>query len=218
MQRKKMEIALSALVALAGVVLLGLPAHAHRVNVFAWVEGDTVHVESKFSGGKPVHEGKVIVTDPAGAVVLEGKTNDHGEFAFTAPRKTDLTVNLEAGTGHRGEWTVRAGEIDLPETGSDADGAVAAPAPPDSPAKSTAGESPVSAEVQTKTPEGTVSLEQVEQVVDQALDRKLKPVMKLLTESRQTGPGVTEIVGGIGYIFGLMGVAAWFQSRRNRGK
>jgi hypothetical protein len=35
------------------VVLLLLPfgqALAHNVTVFAWVEGDTVHVESKFSG------------------------------------------------------------------------------------------------------------------------------------------------------------------------
>ena len=216
MQRKKMEIALSALLVLAGVVLLGLPAHAHRVNVFAWVEGDTVHVESKFSGGKPVHGGKVIVTDPAGAVFLEGTTNDQGEFTFTAPRKADLTVNLEAGTGHRGEWTVRAGEIDLSE--ADADGAMAASAPTDSPAESATANPAIPLEAPAVSPEDFVSLKQVEQVVDQALDRKLKPVMKLLTESRETGPGVTEIVGGIGYIFGLMGVAAWFQSRRNRGK
>jgi nickel transport protein len=200
----------------AGFLLFSLPAHAHRVNVFAWVEGDTVHVESKFSGGKPVHQGKVIVTGPAGAVVLEGTTNDQGEFTFTAPRKADLTVNLEAGTGHRGEWTVRADEIDLPEGDSGGD-AMAAPSPADSSAESVPVEpAAVSGEARTQTPAKAVSLEQVEQAVDQALDRKLKPVMRLLTESRQAGPGVTEIVGGIGYIFGLMGVAAWFQSRRKR--
>ena len=35
-------------------------ASAHRVNVFAWVDGDTIHVESKFSGGKKVKTGKVV--------------------------------------------------------------------------------------------------------------------------------------------------------------
>lgn len=27
-------------------------AYAHRVTVFAWVEGNRIHTESKFSGGK----------------------------------------------------------------------------------------------------------------------------------------------------------------------
>ncbi|MFP4031420.1 MAG: hypothetical protein ACLFRG_16470 [Desulfococcaceae bacterium] len=209
MPSKKMEISLSALLLLAGVLMPSLPAHAHRVNLFAWVEGDTVHLESKFSGGRPVHQGKVIVTDPAGAIVLEGATNDQGEFAFTAPRKTDLTVTLDAGVGHRAEWTVRAEEIDLPEADSTPDGTMAAAEP-------ATREPAVSEEIRAEAAEKLVTLEQVEKAVDKALDRKLKPVMKMLTESRRKGPGVTEIVGGIGYIFGLMGVAAWFQSRRNR--
>ena len=41
-------------------------ASAHRVNVFAWVEGDTIYVESKFAGGKKVTSGKIVVTDPRG--------------------------------------------------------------------------------------------------------------------------------------------------------
>ena len=57
-------------------------ADAHRVNLFAWVEGDHVYVESKFSGGKKVKAGKIIVTDPQGHELVKGTTNDQGEFAF----------------------------------------------------------------------------------------------------------------------------------------
>jgi hypothetical protein len=70
---------------------------AHRVNLFAWVEGDTVHVESKFSGGK--------------------KVDENGEFSFKVPEKTDLKIILIAGRGHRAEWTIAASETQVPASG-----------------------------------------------------------------------------------------------------
>jgi len=89
-------------------------ADAHRVVVFAWVEGDTVYVESKFSGGKRVKAGELIVTDPQGNELLSGRTNENGEFSFKVPKKSELKIILLAGTGHRGEWTIAAGEIEMP--------------------------------------------------------------------------------------------------------
>ena len=74
-------------------------ANAHGVYVFAWVEGDTVYVESKFSGGKKVNSGKIIVTDSQGAELLNGTTNDQGEFSFKIPKKTELKIVLLAGVG-----------------------------------------------------------------------------------------------------------------------
>jgi nickel transport protein len=90
---------------------------AHRVNVFAWVEGDTVYVESKFSGGKRVNAGKITVSDAEGTELLTGLTDENGVFSFKVPKKTDLKIVLEAGTGHKGEWTVAAGEIQRPASG-----------------------------------------------------------------------------------------------------
>jgi len=83
------------------------PSNAHGVYVFAWVAGDTVYVESKFSGGKKVNSGKIIVTDPRGAELLSGTTNDQGEFSFKVPKRTELKIVLLAGAGHRAEWTIR---------------------------------------------------------------------------------------------------------------
>ena len=87
---------------------------AHRVNLFAWVEGDIVYVESKFSGGKTVKAGKIIVTDPQGIELLEGTTNENGEFSFKVPKKTDLKIVLIAGAAHRAEWTIPMAEIEMP--------------------------------------------------------------------------------------------------------
>lgn len=94
------------------------PLDAHRVNLFAWVEGDTVHVESKFSGGKKVKAGKIIVTDPQGKELVKGTTNGKGEFSFKIPQKTDLKIVLIAGPGHRAEWKIAASEIQMPFSGN----------------------------------------------------------------------------------------------------
>ncbi len=48
------------------------------------------------------------------------------------------------------------------------------------------------------------------------LDKKLAPVLKKLShlEAKQKeGAGITEIIGGIGYIIGLMGLTAYIQFR-----
>ena len=87
---------------------------AHGVNLFAWVEGDTVYVESKFSGGKKVKAGKIIVTDLQGSELVKGTTNEEGEFSFKVTKKTDLKIVLLAGTAHRAEWTISAAEFEMP--------------------------------------------------------------------------------------------------------
>ena len=87
---------------------------AHRVILFAWVENDTVFVESKFNSGKKVKAGKIIVTDLQGNELVKGTTDENGEFSFKVPRKTDLKIALIAGEGHRGEWTLTLAEIEAP--------------------------------------------------------------------------------------------------------
>ena len=100
-----------------GVCLFGVrieSVDAHRVNLFAWIEGDTVYVESKFSSSRRVNKGKIIVMDPEGTQLLTGTTNENGEFSFKIPKKTELKIVLEAGTGHRAEWTIPLAEIEMP--------------------------------------------------------------------------------------------------------
>jgi len=183
---------------MACVVWTG-PAVAHKVTIFAWVEGDKIFTESKFSGGKRVKRGEVIVYDLTGKQLLEGKTDDRGEFSFKIPKRTGMKVVLRAGMGHRGEWTIPASELG------------GAPGPNSEPAASKKTGSRM-LELQETTPH--ISLEQIRTVVEQALDQRLKPVMKILVESREHGPTFRDIFGGIGYILGLVGVAAYFNYRR----
>jgi hypothetical protein len=83
------------------------------------VEGDTVHTESKFSGGRLVNGGEVRVYDLKGKELLSGKTNAQGEFSFKIPQKTAMKIVLQAGMGHRGDWTIPLSEIDPQKSASE---------------------------------------------------------------------------------------------------
>jgi nickel transport protein len=187
-------------------------AAAHKVMVFAWVSGNTIQTESKFSGGRKVRAGKIEVFDPKGQLILSGKTNDQGEFSFPIPQSTTLKIVLTAGMGHRGEWTVSKDEI-----------VNATPTNAASPAiKNTAGERVDSAAGAKKTvirpaaTETTMSANEIKEVVEKALDRKLEPVYRMLAESREHKPTITDVIGGIGYIIGLVGLVAYMHTRRQQ--
>lgn len=199
------------LLILLGSFLVAGIAQAHRVNVFAWAEGDMVYVESRFSGGKRISAGKIIVTDSRGVELLAGQTNSQGEFSFKRPQPTELNIILDAGMGHRAQWTlpVHDGHADHPadqsslEQTSDRD----KPNIPDTQS--------YKSNSQIRAPgHAGPSPAEIEAIVEKALDKKMKPLLEMLAQSTAEGPGLTDILGGIGYIIGLVGIAAYFHSRR----
>ena len=70
---------------------------------------------------------------------------------------------------------------------------------------------------QLKSTEANVGkIKEVEAQVEEAVEKKIKPIMKILAESKQSGPTVKDIFSGIGYIIGLVGIAAYFHSRKKK--
>ena len=198
---------------LLGSSLVTGNALAHRVNVFAWAEGDIVYVESKFSGGKKIVGGNIIVSDSSGVVLLTGRTNDQGEFFFKRPQPTELKIILQAGMGHRAEWTlpVNDGHAGHPPDDSRAEKANA-----NSKLLSPDGQiDHQHTETQTAVYAGP-SRAEIETIVEKALDKKMKPVLEMLAESNAKGPDLGDILGGIGYIIGLVGIAAYFHNRKKK--
>jgi nickel transport protein len=193
-------------------VLLGasffLPgdAGAHRVNIFAWVEGDTVSVACKYPDGTKVHEGVIRVFDSAGKELLNGKTNTKGEFSFKVPTQDDLTIVLEAGMGHRADWPLSKQDLapagEAPPPGS--------AAPPQVQSKA---ETPSPAAKEPAPGAASPPPADIEQAIEKALDKKLAPVLRMLAEMREQKVGLTDVLGGIGYIIGLVGVAAYFKRK-----
>jgi len=189
------------------------PALAHKVTIFAWVEGDTVHTQSKFSGGKKAKGAPVTVFDTEGNKLIEGKTNKNGEFSFKIPKKSGLKVVLHAAMGHAAEWIIPVEEITtVPALKSSAPSSDVKTKPEtmsDLTDVNTAGELLVS------TSSG-ITKQEIKDLIEASLDKKLAPVINMVANLQDRGPGITEIFGGIGYIFGLAGIALYFANRRKK--
>lgn len=186
---------------MVGFWLFPALAQAHKIRVFAWVAGDTVTVESGFSGGRPLIQGTVEVQNADnGALLLQGKTNERGVFTFsltkTSPQqKIPLRIIVSSDEGHRNEWLLKAGD-DQPGAGPDTNAATGT----------------------TATPEiiisGENSDENLTRILDQLLDEKLAPIHRSLAQTEEQKPKLTDILGGIGYLIGLAGIIAWMKRRK----
>jgi nickel transport protein len=214
--------------AVLALVLFACPAFAHRVNVFAYVEGNDVVVECSYSRSERVRYGEIDVFNAAtGALYLSGTTDEKGEFRFPVPpaaraAKAGLRVVLNAGEGHQNSTEVTAAEYLAAAPG--------APAPA-APASAQASASPA-APLQTPGPAGVVETGQqpagpaplagdaaaLSAVVEAAVEKKIAPLRAMLVSDKEKGPGLTEIVGGIGWLVGLGGLAAFFAARGKRNR
>ena len=65
-------------------------------------------------------------------------------------------------------------------------------------------------------PVPAVDIDQIRQVVEEAVAREVRPLMRAIAQQQARRVSVTEVVGGIGYIVGLMGIWMYLRSRKGR--
>lgn len=192
----------SAAILLATTTVATTTAWCHGISVFAWLEGERVIVESKFSGGKRPMGATVRVFDPEGKELLTGVTDAHGGWSFDLPQRTALKIVLEAGMGHRGEWTLSAAEV----------GATSSAAPAKDQTHSHIAAQ--SGEASSLDPTAQSFEERMQKIVAAELATVSSRLARL--EERLDGPHLQDIIGGLGYILGLVGIGAYAQARRLR--
>jgi len=181
--------------------MINISAFAHKVNIFAYVEGGKIYTESYFSDGKKCVESKIEVFDNQGNKLLEGLTDKEGMFSFKIPPEDvidgDLKLVLTASIGHRAEYIIRADEL------GDIKGLI---------------EEKIEEPVSVISPEtSSVELKEIQSIIEDTLDEKLKPIMREMREikkSQEDRISPTEIIGGVGYIIGIFGIIAYFLSRK----
>jgi nickel transport protein len=160
--------------------------NAHRVNIFAYIKGDTVYTESYFPDGRNVDGGRIEVYDSLGNKLLEGKTNKNGQFNFKPPKRDDLRVVLIASMGHKASYTILKDELS----------------------------NKITQRVSMPEELSNIDLGKIKRIIDSSLDERLEPIIKEL--KRQKEVSFTEIIGGAGYIFGIFGIILYFVSRKKR--
>ena len=177
------------------IIMMDVSVFAHKVNVFAYVEGKKIYIESYFNDGKKCIDSKIEVFDNQGNKLLEGLTDKEGKFSLEVPSEDgDLKVVLTASMGHRAEYSISADELR---------GAVGL--------IKEEPEEPVSI-VSSET--SLVDLKEIQSIIEDTLDEKLKPIMREIKKSREDKISPAEIIGGIGYIIGIFGIIAYFLSRK----
>jgi len=178
------------------IIMMDVSVFAHKVNVFAYVEGKRIYTESYFNDGKKCIDSKIEVFDNQGNKLLEGLSDEEGMFSFKIPPEDgDLKIVLTASMGHRAEYSISEGEI-----------------------KGSSGlikkenEEPVSI-ISPET--SSIDLKEIQSIIEDVLDEKLKPIMiemREIKKSYEDRISFTEIIGSIGYIVGIFGIIAYFLS------
>lgn len=198
-------------------------SYAHKVNIFAYAEDGRIHAEGYFVDGSKCKNSQVDVIDNrTGEKLLEGNTDDNGQFLFDIPRVTTLQLILHAGTGHQNEYILAEEEVRgampnieekqkkeknvklIKKIGDEKHETV-----PESKPEQREKPSSIQHGINTKH---TISHD-MDAAIERIIDKKLQPVMKILLtlQEKSEKPGITEILGGIGYIIGILGLIAYFK-------
>lgn len=206
------------------VILCASQSFAHRINIFALVEADQIRVECKFSKKSPAQNSPVTILDKASGKQLAWKnTDDQGIalFPVTAEMKSapqGLIAHINAGEGHENDFEIEKSELDGASASS---GTEADPAPAETAASEPAkpADPSVSAASSVQIPSDSVaamSRQELEKLISAVVDRRVTPLRVMIASQVEKGPGITEILGGIGWILGIFGTAALCLSRRRK--
>ena len=186
--------------AVLGMVLTGWPAMAHKVKCFAVAEGEVISGYAWLGGGGRPQNVPYRVLGPDGATLLEGQTNQQGEFSFAPKQNCDHLIVVEAAVGHEARFLLKA--ADLPAHLTSAPEPEGAPSPrPPSPENSA---SPLK---ERTYPAG------LEEAIARAVGEQIAPLRKQLAQFAER-QRLQDIVAGLGYIAGLAGASLYFAGRR----
>jgi len=187
--------------ALAAAVWLGAPAgaRAHGLSLFAWTEGTTIRGEAYFIGGGRVRNAKVEVRDASGRRIGEATTDTEGRFQFVASRRAEHRFVLATADGHRAECIVRAADLpaSLPGPAVRAKPTTPPPIPATRPMTQ-----PASAPVAGRGE------------FPAALRREIRQAVRRELTAHEQRTRLRDVIGGIGWILGLAGLAALLRRRR----
>ena len=191
-----------------GLTLLSVAssiAYAHKVNVFAYVEGDQVYIQGYFSDGTKAKNSDVTVYTKDGREFVKGQTNENGEFAFPTDGKSQaLRIVLNAGMGHQASYDIPMDEMADVSTAIDVDPSNTADTQAMGVNDSVIGVSPGAAPAPTQLTEA---------MVRKAVAEGVLPLAREISQLKERR-GFSDIVGGIGMILGILGVFAYIKSRR----
>lgn len=180
---------------LLSLVFLCSVAYAHKVNTYAYREGDKISGECYFVDGSPCKNSRIEVYNLQGKKILETSTDEKGKYFFVLSGKENLKIIAYAGEGHRAEFTLEEIKTPSEDVGNKLKNKI----------QIYHNSNPSSNE------------EQIKQMIDYTLTPKLEELRSEIREMRKQMDRVNlrDIIGGIGYIVGIWGIIMLIRRRKN---
>jgi len=182
------------------LALLANPAFAHNIVGGVYAIGSLIEGEVGFSDGIMGQAGvPVIITDANGNKLGEVKVEEEGLFSFEATSRIDHHFSIDLGSGHVLKTMLPADE--LPDSLVGGDGAVT---------EATAADlSSTGSAVALNGADSTA----LQQMIERSVSKQIKPLRKELQAYKEKA-SLQDVLGGIGYIFGLCGIGIWLRQRK----
>jgi nickel transport protein len=205
---------MAAIVAWLGSVV---GAEAHKLKAFATVEGATIDGYAYFTPGGRAQEADVTVTGPGNVQVLKTGVDTQGNFHFVAKQRVDYTITVDGGDAHIANYVIHASDLPdslpLPQDGAILPLDVAAAATPAATDVGAAHED--SSAVVGAPPAVGAGVDQaaLKAMIQESVAHEVNPLREQL-DAFQEAVTWHDVLGGIGYIFGLCGVAYGFANRK----
>ncbi|WP_299177615.1 hypothetical protein [uncultured Neptuniibacter sp.] len=174
-------------------LLITQSAQAHNVIGGVYAIGSTVEGEVGFSNGDMAAEGtEVVISDAAGTELGREAIDSEGMFTYEASQRIDHYFSVNLSSGHLLDLILPADELpdSLPGGGATRAAKVS--------------EAQVNFDGDQKA---------LQALVEQAVAKQVKPLRKELAAYKEKA-GFQDILGGIGYIFGLCGIGIWWRQRQ----
>jgi len=199
----KCRAVMRMLAVLAVGTSLSMQALAHNVLGGVYAIGSTIEGEAGFSNGDMAKAGTpVLIQTKDGRKLGETTTDEEGFFIFEAREQIDHHFIIDMSAGHVLNLVLPVDELPK-ELASSHKGTAA---------QAVVGNAADKA-VSTASSLNNVSQDELQKMIEQAVARQIKPLRQELAAYKEKA-GLQDVLGGIGYIFGLCGLGIWWQQRK----
>ncbi|HHZ04025.1 hypothetical protein [Acetomicrobium hydrogeniformans] len=200
MRVNRVSLSFAVIVALFVIIYPATIAMAHKLNVFAYLEDSSILGEAYFNDGAPARNCEVLVkAEGDGSVVGRGWTDEDGKFSVNIDpsNRKIVTIVVDGGMGHLGRVNINLSSFDNSTNMSDSNFIDKLP----------------TEEEQIENLVVTLDEKEIASIVKSVLRSEIEPLHAEIIQLRKelSKPGFNQIMGGVGYIFGLIGIALWFK-------
>jgi nickel transport protein len=179
------------------------PAKAHTLRMFAYVDGATIRGSVYFGASVAARDARVTVSGPGGETLFATVSDAEGAFRVPVQSRVDHHLVADTGDGHRAEFTIAAREL-----------SPSASAGQPASAEPRVDESRVDKQAAADR-QKTAAPAELTAMIESAIARQMGPLRAEIAAFEER-IWLRDVLGGLGYILGLAGLAAYFLSRQRQ--